>query len=298
MRIDRPAGPWQVRPSTGGAAAPRAGHGHGCHEVTPPPLYHCPNSQLQGMARRSMAAPALLLLGAALALCSPLAGAAAAPLAAAEASAVDAANIAAQARAVPEGGSLTITDLALEGGPRAATLELQEVRPWAPGATVVVQRGAAVLERQPSDTRFFSGALAGSGASTALLSVHSDGGVEGLVQLGRKTWGLGTAASTAAEQLAASPASNSSLTREPFSCNVVPNNASTAAFQAWRAARGARQDGGRRLRQVRLHVSDAAPASRGAPLPLAAASSMSTSRLLQLRPRLALQMSLASAPHC
>lgn len=189
------------------------------------------------------------------------------------ASAADVAGIAAQALALPEGGSLTIRGVALEGRPQPASLELEEVPVWAPGARVVLQRrGALPRERAPPPTRFFNGGIAGNGASSTLLSVHANGTVDGIVQLGRRAWSLrgqparrpGVAAGAAAAGAGQPPAvplaasampSNASAPAPPFRCGTEPGNAGNASanhgFEAWLAAGGASKGGGsKRGRQL------------------------------------------------
>lgn len=221
---------------------------------------------VQGMARLSCVGTALPLLLLATML---LRAAHAAP---AVASASDVSGLTEQARAVADGGSLTVSNVALESEARPAALELQEASVWAPGARVLVQQqGGAAEQRPPSATRIFSGGLAGSDTSTVVMSVRADGAIEGVVREGDKTWALaeqttpaGPSASarsaTAAAAAAAAPANlptvhqlvaplAPSSTGLPFTCGAQHSSNASVAFDAWLEAGGA-GTGGRRLNQV------------------------------------------------
>lgn len=91
-----------------------------------------------GSCRRSGLPARAAAVAAVLALAALLPAAHAAPAAVASAAQP---NLAAVARSVLPGGSLTVSNVALPGLARSGTLELQRSAVFAPGARIVVQAG-------------------------------------------------------------------------------------------------------------------------------------------------------------
>lgn len=116
----------------------------------------------------------------------------------ATASAAAAATLASTARAVPPGGALTVTNMALAGVAQPSTLLLSRYDVVAPGVP-------GLPGTQP--TRFFIGSIQGLPGSNVVLSVAADGSFNGLATGGGKGWVLGGGASQGA-----SPATQPSAT--------------------------------------------------------------------------------------
>jgi hypothetical protein len=92
-------------------------------------------------------------------------------------------------RALPLGGKLTISDYSLKGGPKSATLEVERMQVWSPGAKVFLGNQELPL---PS-TLFFKGEVAGTKGSSVVLTLGADGAMGGLVFTRDGAWGIGKA---------------------------------------------------------------------------------------------------------
>jgi hypothetical protein len=106
------------------------------------------------------------------------------------ASAASAGGVEAALRTLPLGsGTLAISDFPLQGGPKAATLEVERMQVWSPGAKVFLGDQELPL---PS-TLFFKGEVAGTKGSSVVLTLSADGAMGGLVFTRDGAWGIGTA---------------------------------------------------------------------------------------------------------
>lgn len=94
--------------------------------------------------------------------------------------------------AAAPGAQLTISGLQLEGDSTPSSLQLQRQDIWSPGAQVVLHTGAGEARTAPPPTRWFTGSLAGTPGSLAVLAVNPDGRMTGTASRAGTAWSLAT----------------------------------------------------------------------------------------------------------
>ncbi len=96
-----------------------------------------------------------------------------------------------KARTVGLRQTLLVTNYLLEGDSKPSTLELKRKSMFLKGAKIVVQQPGGAFTKAAPDSRLFTGQVAGSPGSMAVLHVRAGGGVSGLAMRGNGSWALG-----------------------------------------------------------------------------------------------------------
>lgn len=96
-----------------------------------------------------------------------------------------------KARTVGPRQMLLVTNYLLEGDSKPTTLELKRKSMFLKGAKIVVQGPGGPVTKAAPDSRLFTGQVAGSPGSMAVLHVRAGGGISGLALRGNGSWALG-----------------------------------------------------------------------------------------------------------
>jgi len=127
------------------------------------------------------------------------------------------------ARALPRGASLRLEGAALDGRSDAAGLDLVRFEPVADGARFVVQAADGPHEVKPPVPAYFRGAVDGMAGSVAVLSVHADGEVRGVVSSGDGTWMLSRGAKAGSVLRSRRAERDKVVGSRKFECETLPN---------------------------------------------------------------------------
>lgn len=172
-------------------------------------------------SQRSMAGRSRRLVAcAALAALAPFL---AAPAFAATITSAAAADFADVARSLPKGGKMRIEGATLDGRSAAVGMDLVRFEPVADGARFVVQAADGPHVAKPALPVWYRGAVDGIPGSLAVISVHADGEVRGIVAGSDATWMLERSAKPGASLRSKRAERDKVVGSRKFGCETLPN---------------------------------------------------------------------------
>lgn len=145
------------------------------------------------------------------------------PAAAATVTFATASDLADVARSLPKAASMRIEGATLDGRSSAAGLDLVRFEPVADGARFVVQAADGPHAAKPALPAYYRGAVDGILGSIAVLSVHADGEIRGVISSSDATWMLSRSGTPGAALHSRRAERDKVMGTRKFDCEVLPN---------------------------------------------------------------------------
>lgn len=127
------------------------------------------------------------------------------------------------ARSLPKGAAMRIEGATLDGRSSAAGLELVRFEPVSDGARFVVQAADGPHVAKPALPVYYRGSVDGIPGSVAVLSVHADGEIRGVVSGADATWMLSRSAKAGSALHSRRAERDKVVGARKFDCEVRPN---------------------------------------------------------------------------